>query len=232
MNILWQDEDLLVVDKPAGLPTLPDGWDTSAPHLKGLLESLVGRVWVVHRLDRETSGVIILARNAEAHRELNRQFEQRLVQKIYHALVRRPPSWEQRLVDLPLRTNAGHRHRTVVDHRAGKQALTRLRLLERWQKAGLVEAIPATGRTHQIRVHLAAIGHPILGDSLYGDFRDAQRKLDPEKDWPDIPRTALHARSINLMHPSTGERVSFEVEYPQDFLDTLSLLRRDPCPHC
>ncbi len=232
MKIVWQDEALLVVDKPAGLPTLPDGWDPSAPYLKSLLESQVGRVWIVHRLDRETSGVILLARSAEAHRELNRQFEQRLVQKIYHALVRQSPTWEERSVDLPLRTNTGHKHRTVVDHRAGKQALTRLRLLERWQKAGLVEAIPATGRTHQIRVHLASIGYPILGDSLYGGFRVAQRKLDHEKDCPAISRTALHARSIFFKHPSSGENVSFEVEYPQDFLDLLGLLRRDPRSHC
>ena len=199
MKILWQDEALLVVDKPAGLPTLPDGWDTSAPYLKGLLESQVGRVWIVHRLDRETSGVIILARSAEAHRELNRQFEQRLVQKIYHALVG-APAWEERPVDLPLRTNAGRRHRTVVDHRAGKQALTRLRLLERWQKAGLVEAIPATGRTHQIRVHLAAIGHPILGNWLYGGF-EMHRGNWIREGLPSYPTDSTARRVYNLKHP-------------------------------
>ena len=135
MKILWQDEALLVVDKPAGLPTLPDGWEADAPYLKSLLEQQVGRVWIVHRLDRDTSGVIILARSAEAHRELNRQFEQRLVQKIYHALVSRSPAWDQRSIDLPLRTNSGHGIVRLSPQR-GKTALTRLRLLERWKNGG------------------------------------------------------------------------------------------------
>jgi len=226
MKIIWQDEALLVVDKPAGLPTLPDGWDTAAPYLKGLLEEQVGRVWTVHRLDRQTSGVIILARSAQAHRELNRQFEQRLVQKIYHALVSHPPAWDQRSVDLPLRANAGHKHRTVVDPQKGKSALTRMRLLERWENGGLVEAVPATGRTHQIRVHLAAIGHPILGDALYGEFGDAQKDLIPGNVGPAIHRTALHARSIHFIHPTSGERVQFQADYPQDFQDAMTQLRR------
>jgi tRNA pseudouridine32 synthase / 23S rRNA pseudouridine746 synthase len=225
MNILWQDEALVVVDKSAGLPTLPDGWDPAAPYLKDLLEKQVGHVWIVHRLDRETSGVIVLARSAEAHRELNRQFEQRLVQKIYHALVRRVPSWEQQSVNLPLRTNAGHRHRTVVDPQAGKAALTRLRILERWNKGGLVEAVPATGRTHQIRVHLAAIGHPILGDSLYGNYGDTERKLQPVKDCSFIQRTALHARCIQFVHPTSRQRVQFEADYPQDFRVAITHLK-------
>jgi tRNA pseudouridine32 synthase / 23S rRNA pseudouridine746 synthase len=232
MKILWQDEALLVVDKPAGLPTLPDGWNIATPYLKGLLEKQVGRVWIVHRLDRETSGVIVLARSAQAHRELNRQFEQRLVQKIYHALVSRTPAWDLRSVDLPLRINSGHRHRTVVDSRQGKTALTRLRLLERWENGGLIEAVPTTGRTHQIRVHLAAIGYPILGDTLYGGFRDGQKDLLPRKNCPAIQRTALHARSIHFVHPASGEHVQFEADYPQDIQDAITLLRQKPTQNC
>ncbi len=225
MKILWQDEALLVVDKPAGLPTLPDGWNASAPYLKGLLEAQVGRVWVIHRLDRETSGVIVLGRSAEAHRELNRQFEQRLVQKVYHALVHGAPAWEQQSVNLPLRINVGHRHRTIVDAHTGKPAMTGLRLLEAWENAGIIEAIPTTGRTHQIRVHLAAIGHPILGDALYGEVgRPGERPAVSIAGLP-IQRAALHARSITFTHPVSGERLQIEVEYPQDFQDTIDFLR-------
>src|SRR5512136_1995664 len=113
--ILYIDDVLLVINKPAGLPSLPDGYDPAAPHVRSLLEPYFGRIWIVHRLDRGTSGVLLLARSAEAHRALNTQFDQRQVRKTYHALIVGSPDWEVKTVDLPLRADVGHKHRTAVD---------------------------------------------------------------------------------------------------------------------
>src|SRR5512138_2201442 len=105
LEIIHQDEAILVANKPAGLSTLPDGYDSSLPHVKSLLEQQFGRLWIVHRLDKDTSGVLLLARTAQAHRLLNQQFEQHQVLKVYHALVAGSPGWEEKTVDLPLRAN-------------------------------------------------------------------------------------------------------------------------------
>ena len=189
----------MVIDKPAGLHTLPDGYDANLPYVRGMLEPEHGRLWIVHRLDRETNGVLVLARTAEAHRALNTQFEQHQVRKIYHALVVGSPDWKETTVRLPLRTNVGHRHRTAVGPQRGKPAVTHLRVLERFEGTTLVEAAPETGRTHQIRAHLAALGYPIVGDELYGAG-------------PSPAGLSLHALSLEITHPVTGERMKFEAE--------------------
>lgn len=220
--VLWSDTDLLVVNKPAGLPVLPDGWDPQAPFLKKLLEAAEGRLWTVHRLDRDTSGVLLLARNAEAHRSLNGQFEQRQVGKVYHALVNGTPEWEEKSVKLPLRPNGDRKHRTVVDPRGGKPAHTELRVLERFGGWCLVEARLHTGRTHQIRVHLASVGHPIVADLLYGGGGELRPEAGGEV---LIERTALHACSLALSHPQSGAELEFVAPYPEDFARALEWLR-------
>lgn len=203
------------MDKPSGLRTLPDGYNPDIPHLKKLLEPIYGRLWIVHRLDKETSGVIILARTAEAHRALNTQFDQHVIHKVYHALVCGMPAWKEKEVNLPLRPNGDRRHRTVIDPRAGKPALTRLRVLERFKGYALVEARPETGRTHQIRAHLAAAGHPLAGDRLYGGGDLS----------PPLEGLALHARSLELIHPGSGERLTLKASYPAEFQAALERLR-------
>jgi RluA family pseudouridine synthase len=220
--ILWDDDALLVVNKPAGLPTLPDGYDPAAPCLVRLLQERHGRLWVVHRLDRPTSGVLVLARHAAAHRALNLQFDRREVHKVYHALVVGAPAWEERTVDLPLCADGDRRHRTVVDRVRGKPASTHFRVLRRGAGCALVAAQPQTGRTHQIRAHLAALGQPLAGDELYGGL--SARLLAPgSPEQPLIGRPALHAWSLTLRHPVNSTEVICQAPYSADFAAALQL---------
>lgn len=213
MDILYTDDQILVIDKPAGIPVLPDGWEQDAPYLVKMLEEEFGKLWVVHRLDKGTSGVMIFARNAESHRALNTQFENHEAMKTYHAIVEGNPKWDEKVTKFPLRANVGKKHRTAVDDKNGKPAETHFRVIKRYQDAALVEAKPMTGRTHQIRVHAYALGHPLLGDVLYGAS---------ETDL--TPRPALHAQSLTI--ELNGQRETFSAPYPGDFRATLERLKR------
>ncbi|MBN1886584.1 MAG: RluA family pseudouridine synthase [Thermoflexales bacterium] len=231
--ILCSDEAVLVVDKPAGLPTLPDGYDPKAPCLSERLQVDWGRVWMVHRLDRETSGVLVLARTAEAHRALNDQFAARRVTKLYHALVVGSPNWTERTVDLALQPDGDRRHRTVPRPEGGKPAVTHVRVLERLGRYCIVEARPETGRTHQVRVHLASVGLSVAVDGLYGDgqaiflseikpgYRAGQA---PER--PLLARVGLHAWALGFTHPLTGQGMRFEAPYPNDLGAAVHQLRK------
>lgn len=213
MNILFADEHILVLDKPAGLPVLPDGWEKDAPYLVKMLEDEFGKVWIVHRLDKTTSGVMVFARTAEAHRALNIQFETHEVEKIYHAIVEGSPDWNEKVAKFPLRADVGKKHRAAVDDRRGKPSETRFKVLKRYQAGALVEAKPMTGRTHQVRVHAYALGHPLLGDILYGASATDL-----------IARPALHAYSLTI--ELNGIRNAFTAPYPDDFRMTLESLKR------
>ena len=210
MEIIYKDEQILVIDKPAGIPVLPDGWEQDAPYLVKMLEEEHGKLWVVHRLDKGTSGVMVFARDAESHRALNIQFENHEAQKTYHAIMEGNPKWEEKVTKYPLRANVGKKHRTAVDDKNGKPAETHFRVIKRYQDAALVEAKPMTGRTHQIRVHAYALGHPLLGDVLYS----------AQETWL-ITRPALHAQTLSLIHPMTNERMKFTAPHPADFESVL-----------
>jgi len=226
MKIIYEDEHLLVVDKPAGLPVLPDGWEPNAPYLLKVLEADHSKLWVVHRLDKFTSGVLVFARDAETHRALSMQFEKRETEKVYYALVQGNPKWNEKIANHPLRVNVGHKHRTGVSDKYGKPSETRFKVLKRYQaspeqgrrEAALIEAKPLTGRTHQIRVHAYALGHPLLGDILYG-----------AEETDVITRPALHAQSLTM--ELNGKQETFNAPYPDDFraalesFDTASPLR-------
>jgi len=217
--VIFQDETIVVANKPAGLLTIQDGYQPDLPNLKIILEGYFGHLWTIHRLDRETSGLIIFARTATAHRNLNLQFQNRTVCKIYNALATGVPTWERIIVDLPLRVNGDRKHRTVIDDLKGKPASTEYGILRAFNGAVLVEAIPKTGYTHQIRAHLTAIGHPILGDLLYN--RDL---VEPHPNI-EINRVALHALSIKFRHPLTECNIIFHAPYPVDFCIWLDMLR-------
>lgn len=213
MQIIHVDDHILVINKPAGLPVLPDGWEKDAPYLVKMLEEKYGKIFIIHRLDKFTSGVMVFARDAESHRALNIQFENREAEKVYHAIVEGNPKWDEKVAKHPLRANVGNKHRTAVDNKNGKPSETRFRVIRRYQESALIEAKPLTGRTHQIRVHAYALGNPLLGDVLYG-----------AQETHIISRPALHAHALTLTHPVTNERLTFTAERPEDFATALKLL--------
>jgi RluA family pseudouridine synthase len=212
--ILFEDPEILIVNKPAGVPVLPDGWEKGAPYLVKFLEEQSGKLWVVHRLDKITSGVLVFARSAESHRSLSMQFEGHEAKKIYRAIVVGVPTWDKHIAKHPLRVDVGHKHRTLVDNGKGKPSETFFRVLERFIGDALLEAIPATGRTHQVRAHSSALGFPLLSDALYG--------APPTQ---LIDRPALHAYSLSFKHPTTLARVTFIAPIPEDLQNTLERLR-------
>jgi RluA family pseudouridine synthase len=212
-EVLQRDQEVIVLNKPAGLSVLPEGWDPDAPYLVKMLEEQYGRIWVVHRIDKITSGVMVFALTAEAHRDLNIQFEKHQVEKTYHAIMNGLPAWDEKTTKFPLRVNVGHKHRTMVDNKNGMRSETRLKVLKRYQAQVLVEARPLTGRTHQIRVHAYALWHPLLGDVLYSA---PETKL--------ISRPALHAYSLAFAHPKTKESMTFAAPYPEDFQNAIHVL--------
>lgn len=230
--VIWSDAALVVISKPAGILALPDGYDPTLPHVKSILYPQFGSLWIVHRLDRDTSGVMVLARTAAAHKELNTQFQGRAVKKVYKALVIGNPAWDRKVIELPLKVNAGRRHRTVVDLEDGKPSVTAISVIERFKDYSLVSAVPETGRRHQIRAHLAEVGFPIACDSLYGGqeeilvggIQTGDQMGDGEQQVL-LQRTALHASLIELIHPLDGQRQVFESPLPEDLAILLEFIR-------
>lgn len=230
------DTHLLVVNKPAGLRTIPDGYQKDLPNLHHLLMEYYGRLWVVHRLDRETSGAILFARNAETHRLLNLQFQNRQIKKAYHLLAFGPPSTTPFEINYPLRVNGDRAHRTVIEFRHGKPAITLVNLVQSLKDGILlIEAQPITGYTHQIRAHLSAAGYWLLHDNLYfpwnrrPDSPDAHPVLPQEYlhkcDALPIHRLALHCRKIEFIHPIFLRPIGITAPYPDDFNETINLLK-------
>jgi 23S rRNA pseudouridine1911/1915/1917 synthase len=229
LSIVYEDQDLMVVDKPAGLvvhpaPGHPGGTLVNAllAHSPELAASGDERPGIVHRLDRDTSGLILVAKSEKIRRALQRQFQTRQVYKAYLALVdgHLQPAWGR--IEAPLGRDPHHRQRMAVLS-GGREALTEYHVLEQFAHtvgpaAGeytLVEAEPLTGRTHQIRVHMASIGHPVVGDAVYGRRK---RRLP-------VPRQFLHASRLEFKHPRSGVRLALEAPLPQDLATVLALLR-------
>ena len=233
LAILYSDAMIVVVDKPSGMLSIPDRYDPAAPVALGSLESDFGELFVVHRIDKDTSGVLVYARNAEAHRVLNRQFATREVDKSYLALVRGRTENDEWECDLPLLVDADRQHRTIVNARYGKEALSRFETVERFRDYSLVRVRPETGRTHQVRVHCAATEYPIAADPLYGDGKPVllsqlkrRWKGDAFDERPLMARTALHAERIVFAHPSDRRSMDISAPLPKDFSALLFQLRK------
>jgi RluA family pseudouridine synthase len=212
MEVLYADGNFLVVNKPSGLATVPGSWEEESTSLLEVLEADYGRLWVVHRLDKVTSGLVVFARNAETHRLLSMQFERHETHKLYHTIVDGVPAWDDHTARHPLRINVGHSHRTIVDNAKGKPSETAFHVLERFDRFALLTAAPATGRTNQVRVHAYALGYPLLGDTLYSA---------PATDL--IGRPALHAQSLEFTFDA--KPFHFSSPYPADFAQALDKLK-------
>jgi len=240
--VLYSDDSLLVVDKPAGMLSIPDHWDPDAPVASSALAKDWGKLFVVHRLDKDTSGVLIYARDAEAHKVLSAAFEARSVKKAYRALVHGSPAWEETSCELSLKPDGDRLHRTIVDIHKGKSSTTFFTVVARYagvkapclaSGVALVEAKPSTGRTHQIRVHLAALGHPCLCDPLYGNGKPLllsklkkRWKGNPLDERPLLSRAALHALSVEFAHPVSGALLKLEAPMPKDMRATIAQLEK------
>ncbi len=243
LDILYEDDWLVVVNKPAGMIVHPakGHWSgtlaSAVAHRFGELSTTGGsqRPGIVHRLDRDTSGVIVVARHDRAHEALAAQFADRTTEKEYWAIARGVPDRDADVVDKPIGPHPRIREAKAVrpDIPDAKPALTTFEVLERFDRFSLLKVLPKTGRTHQIRVHLASVGLPILCDKLYGGsdrIAEAELKGAPagspgSTDDPILVRQALHARRLTIAHPRSGERVTFEAPLPEDMSAVLECLR-------
>ncbi len=223
LDVLYEDADLVAINKPAGMVVHPAFGNRTGtlvnaalarwPEMRGVGGE--GRAGVVHRLDKDTSGVIILARTPAALRALQQQFKAHTVAKRYLALVEGIPSSSSGVIDAPIGRDPRRRKRMAVV-RGGRDSVTRYDLLEEFEANSLLAIEPQTGRTHQIRVHLAWLGHPVVGDRVYGFRRQRIR----------LKHSFLHAASLQVDQPTSGERFTFEAPLPAALEHVLTILRR------
>ncbi|MCA9289728.1 MAG: RluA family pseudouridine synthase [Phycisphaerales bacterium] len=203
-RVLLVDDRLVVVDKPSGVLSVPGIGPEKQDCLVARVAAAIPGARIVHRLDRDTSGVIILARDAAAHRELSRQFQDREVRKAYVAVVDGVVEADSGTIDLPMRKDLDDAPRQIIDHEHGRHAITHWSVLERGADRTRLDLRPVTGRSHQLRLHMKVIGHPILGDDLYAD-PTARAKAD---------RLLLHALWLWFVHPETAAPVTVEAPAP------------------
>lgn len=229
--VVYQDEHLLVADKPSGIAVIPERSGNQSLNVQAILQQKYGPLWVVHRIDRGTSGLVCFARNEAAHKAISLQFQEHTVVKKYIALVHGRVTPPQGDINVPIAENM-QRRGTMRIHKSGKEAHTTYQVLEHFKHASSVLIQIHTGRTHQIRVHMAHIDYPLLVDEIYGpnkEFRIAsfiRNYKSTEGDRPTIARLTLHATLLSFKHPKTGEDLTVEAPLPKDMEVTLKLLRK------
>jgi RluA family pseudouridine synthase len=234
-TVVYDDSRVIVVNKAPGVAATADRWDESKERLDRLVAASLGgpgekpwagKLWTVHRIDRDTSGLTLFAKDAEIHRFLSLAFEDRRVEKRYITVVHGRPAWKETSCDLPLVPNGNKRGLTIIDKYQGKKSLTVFRFLGGAGNYSVLEAEPRTGRTHQIRVHLAALGHPVVCDPLYGSDKPVflssfkpERRGDPFEERPLLARLGLHASELILPDWSSGgegKSRQFRAPLPRD----------------
>jgi len=231
LEIIYEDETLVVLNKPPRLVVHPASGNQEHTLVNALLHHCAGqlsgiggvaRPGIVHRLDKETSGCLVAAKNDDTHLALSSQFASRKVQKIYVAIVCGEMERDEGEIRAAIARHPSHRKRMAVDDEAGRPARTNYRVLERLSGATLVEVVLHTGRTHQVRVHFQFLGFPLVGDTTYGN-RQNQRLAELSN--YTAPRQMLHALRLSFLHPRTGKRMSFEAPMPEDFREALQRLK-------
>jgi 23S rRNA pseudouridine1911/1915/1917 synthase len=232
LDILFEDKSLLVVNKPAGLVVHPAAGHEEHTLVNALLHHCAGslsgiggvaRPGIVHRLDKETSGCLVVAKNDETHIALSEQFANRVVKKVYHAIVCGEVPRDAGEIHAAIARHPTHRKRMAVhDDSDGRAAHTSYRVLEKLKCATYVEVQIHTGRTHQIRVHFQHLGHPVVGDDTYGSTKNKRLK---ELANYAAPRVLLHAKELSFVHPRTQKTLKFSAPLPDDFKHALKLLR-------
>lgn len=231
LDILFEDDDLLVISKPPGMVVHPSAGHEESTLVNALLHHCAGqlsgiggvaRPGIVHRLDKETSGCLVVAKNDPTHLALSTQFAGREVEKVYHAIVCGAITPERGDIRAAIARHPTHRKRMAVTDGSGREAWTTFRVLERLREATLVEALLHTGRTHQVRVHFKHLGFPVVGDATYGN---RQNKRLTELTGYAAPRQMLHAHKLAFKHPRTGKKMKCEAPWPEDFKEALAALR-------
>jgi len=234
LELLYEDKDVAVVNKPAGMIVHPGAGADTGTMVAALLHRFGGsgglsalggplRPGIVHRLDKDTSGAIVVALNDEAHTRLTEEFRDRLVQKTYVALLHGKMKGERGRVDLPVARDLRRPSRMTARRREGREARTDWRVLFRLEGFTLIEANLHTGRTHQIRVHFSALGCPVVGDTMYG----APRRERVENEWmPSLARNFLHSARVCFDHPRSGQRIDVRAPLPVELADYMSLVGR------
>lgn len=221
---IFFDDDIVLVNKKSGFLTASDRHDSESPRLDLALEKEFGKLFAVHRIDKDASGIVLYAKNENAQAELSKQFDSGAVKKVYHCLVNGHPYWDNLHVDLKLLADGDYRHRTVTNKKFGKVAITDFKNLGSCGPYSWIEALPQTDRTNQIRAHLLASDLTIVCDPLYSGnqkpvrLSDIKRKYngDTEVERPLLSRLALHAYSLEFKHPVNGQLLTFTAPYPKD----------------
>jgi len=231
LDIVFEDDHLLVVDKPAGMVVHPAAGNFDGTMVNALLHHCAGRLsgiggvarpGIVHRIDKGTSGLLVVAKTDRAHEGLAAQFARHSIDRRYLAIVAGRPNPPSGTIDAPLaRSSANRQKMAIVEGDRGKRAVTHYRMLRPLGDSALVECRLETGRTHQVRVHMTSIGHPLLGDPAYGRTRSALRELLKRL---NFERQALHAAELGFIHPVTSEPLSFKSDVPSDMQQLLSAL--------
>lgn len=231
-TIIFENNDFVVVDKPSGLLSIPDR-EGDELSLKRLLKEKYGEIFTVHRLDKDTSGLIVFAKNEETHKHLSQAFEERTVEKYYQGIAKGTLAEKEKTIDAPIAQNSVKKTLMII-HKRGKDSVTDYQVIEEFGRFSLVEFRIHTGRTHQIRVHMQYIGHPIVCDALYGDgepvflssvkknYNLSRNELDER---PILNRLALHAHKLSF-NDVNDRKFNFEADLPKDMRALLQQLRK------